>query len=131
MKIATKYLRVQEVKKLYSFLQHRGLPDHILVRRSTQRKEPSHMLPLLIKNKVFRKCRRRRRSRAGPFQRIFGFVSFLAVLSLGGFGGSRNGHILKGSSLWKRRARNKKLVILKGKQAKGYKKNNDKVKEGE
>jgi hypothetical protein len=79
------------------------------------------MLPLLIKTKVFEKCRRRRRSRAGPFQRIFGFVSLLVVLSLGGFRGSRNGHILKGSSLQKRRARNKKLVILKGKQAEGYK----------
>jgi hypothetical protein len=89
------------------------------------------MLPLLIKTKVFGKCRRRRRSRAGPFQRIFGFVSFLAVLNLRGFGGSGNGHILKGSSLRKRRARNKKLVILKGKQAEDYKTNNDKVKEGE
>jgi hypothetical protein len=131
MKTAAKYSRVQEVEKLYSFLQHEGLPDHILVRRSTRRKELHHMLPLLIKTKVFGKCRRRRRSRAGLFQRIFGFISFLAVLSLRGFGGSRNGHILKGSSLWKRRARNKKLVILKGKQVEGYKTNNDKVKEGE
>jgi hypothetical protein len=38
-----------------------------------------------------------------------------AVLSLGGFGGSRNRHILNGSSLWKRWARNKGLVILEGK----------------
>jgi hypothetical protein len=52
----------------------------------------------------------------------------LAVLSLGGFGGSENRHILKGSSLWKRRARNKGLVILKGKQPKSYKTNNDKIK---
>jgi hypothetical protein len=36
----------------------------------------------------------------------------LVVLSLGGFGGSENRHILNGSSLWKRRARNKRLVIL-------------------
>jgi hypothetical protein len=66
-----------------------------------------------------------------PSSKIFGFVSFLAVLSLGGFGGSGNRHILNGSSLWKRRARNKGLVILEGKQAVSYKKNNDKIKEGE
>jgi hypothetical protein len=35
------------------------------------------------------------------------------------------------STLWKRRARNKGLVVLKGKQAESYKKNNDKIKEGE
>jgi hypothetical protein len=89
-----------------------------------------HTFPLLIETKVFRKRRRRRCSQTGPFQRIFGFVSFLAVLSLGGFGGSGNGHILNGSSVWKRRARNKGLVILEGKQAVSYKKNNDKIKEG-
>jgi hypothetical protein len=89
------------------------------------------MLPLLIKTKVFGKCRRRRRSRTGPFQRIFGFVSFLAILSLGGFEGSGNGDILKGSSLWKRRARCKGLVILKGKQVDNCKKNSDKIKEDE
>jgi hypothetical protein len=55
----------------------------------------------------------------------------LAVLSLGGFGGSGNGHILKGSSLWKRRARCKGLVILKGKQVDNCQENNDKVKEDE
>jgi hypothetical protein len=55
----------------------------------------------------------------------------LAVLSLGGFGGSGNRHILNGSSLWKRRARNRRLVILEGKQADSYKKNNDKIKEDE
>jgi hypothetical protein len=82
-----------------------------------------------METKVFGKCRRRRRSRSGPFQRIFGFISVLAVLSLGGFGGSGNRHILNGSSLWKRRARNKRLVILEGKQADSYKKNNDKIKE--
>jgi hypothetical protein len=38
---------------------------------------------------------------------------------------------LNGSSLWKRRARNKGLVILQGKQADSYKKNNDKIKEDE
>jgi hypothetical protein len=83
----------------------------------TRRKELIHTFPLLIKTKVFGKCRRRRRSRAGPFQQIFGFLSVLAVLSLGGFRGSRNRHILNGSSLWKRRARNKGLVVLEGKQA--------------
>jgi hypothetical protein len=55
----------------------------------------------------------------------------LAVLSLGGFGGSRDRHILNGCSLWKRRARNKGLVVLEGKQGKSYKKNNDKIKEDE
>jgi hypothetical protein len=55
----------------------------------------------------------------------------LAVLGLGGFRGIRNRHIPNGSSLWKRRARNKRLVILEGKQAESYKKNNDKIKEDE
>jgi hypothetical protein len=55
----------------------------------------------------------------------------LAILSLGGFGRSRNRHILNGSSLWKRRARNKGLVILEGKQVDSYNKNNDKIKEDE
>jgi hypothetical protein len=85
------------------------------------------MFPLLVNAKIFRKRKRRRHRRAGPFQRIFAFVSVLAVLSLGGFRGSRNRHILNGPSLWERRARNKGLVILKGKQAKSYKTNNDKI----
>jgi hypothetical protein len=55
----------------------------------------------------------------------------LAILSLGGFGGSRNRHILNGSSLRKRRARNKRLVILEGKQAGSSDKNSDKIKEDE
>jgi hypothetical protein len=55
----------------------------------------------------------------------------LVVLSLGGFGGSKNGHVLNGSSLWKRRARYKGLVLLEGKQPDNYKKNNDKIKEDE
>jgi hypothetical protein len=95
----------------------------------TQRKELCHTFPLLIETKVFGKCRRRRCSRTGPFQRIFAFISILAVLSLVEFGGSGNRHILNVSSLWKRRARNKGLVILEGKQADSYKKNNDKIKE--
>jgi hypothetical protein len=49
----------------------------------------------------------------------------LAVLNLGGFGGSRNMNILNISSLWERRARSKKSMILKGKQAESYKTNND------
>jgi hypothetical protein len=40
-------------------------------------------------------------------------------------------HILNGSSLWKRRARNKELVILEGKQVDSYKKNNDKIEKDE
>jgi hypothetical protein len=55
----------------------------------------------------------------------------LAVLSLRGFRGSKNRHILNGSSFWKRRARNKGLVILEGKQADSYEKNNDIIKEDE
>jgi hypothetical protein len=100
------------------------------VSEGTRRSELLDTFPLLVNAKIFRKRRRRRRRRAGPFQRIFAFVSVLAVLSLGGFGGSRNRHILNGPSLWERRERNKGLVILKGKQAKSYKTNNDKIKEG-
>jgi hypothetical protein len=55
----------------------------------------------------------------------------LAVLSLGGFRGSGHRHILNGSSFWKRRARNKGLMILEGKQADSYEKNNDTIKEDE
>jgi hypothetical protein len=73
------------------------------------------MFPFLVETKVFGKCRRRRHSQTSPFQRIFGFISVVAILSLGGFGGRRNRHILNGSSLWKRRARNKELMILEGK----------------
>jgi hypothetical protein len=36
-------------------------------------------------------------------------------------------HILNSPSLWERRARNKGLVILKGKQAESYKTNNDTI----
>jgi hypothetical protein len=52
----------------------------------------------------------------------------LAILNLGGFGGSRNRNILNVPSLWERRARHKKSMILKGKQAESYKTNNDKRK---
>jgi hypothetical protein len=38
---------------------------------------------------------------------------------------------LNGPSHWERRARNKGLVILNGKQAESYKTNNNKIKEGE
>jgi hypothetical protein len=92
----------------------------------TQRSELLDTFPLLVNAKIFRK-RRTRRRRASPFQRIFTFVSILAILSLGGFEGSGNRHILNGPSLWERRARNKGLVILKGKQAESYKTNNDKI----
>jgi hypothetical protein len=78
----------------------------------TQRKELLDMFSLLIETKIFGKCRRKRRTRAGSFQRFLGFISVLAVLSLGGFRRSRDRNILNGSSLWKRRARNKGLVIL-------------------
>jgi hypothetical protein len=53
----------------------------------------------------------------------------LVVLSLRGFRRSRDRSILNRSSLWKRRARNKELMILEEKLVESYKKNNDKVKE--
>jgi hypothetical protein len=87
------------------------------VRRSTRRKELCHPLPLLVNATIFRKRRGRRRRRAGIFQRIFAFIYILAILNLWGFGGSRNRNILNISSLWERRARSKKSMILKGKQA--------------
>jgi hypothetical protein len=98
------------------------------VRQSTQRKKLRHTLPLLVNATIFRKRRGRRRRQAGIFQRIFAFISILAVLNLGGFGGRRNRNILNVPSLWERRARNKKSMILKGKQAESYKTNNDKRK---
>jgi hypothetical protein len=52
----------------------------------------------------------------------------LAVLSLGGFGGRGDRHIGNGPSLWERRARNKKSMMLKRKQPESYKANNDKRK---
>jgi hypothetical protein len=52
----------------------------------------------------------------------------LAVLSLGGFGGRGNRHIWNGPSFWERRAIHKKSMILKEKQAKSYKTNNEKRK---
>jgi hypothetical protein len=73
------------------------------------------MFPLLVKAKIFGKHRRRRRSRAGSFQRIFSFIFLLAVLSIGGFRRSIDRNILNRSSLWKGRARNKELMILEGK----------------
>jgi hypothetical protein len=95
----------------------------------TRRKGLLDTFPLLVKAKIFGKCRRRRRSRAGSFHRIFGFIFFvLAVLCLGGFRRSRDRNILNRSSLWERRARNKGLVILEGKQVESYKKNSDKKK---
>jgi hypothetical protein len=52
----------------------------------------------------------------------------LAVLNLRGFRGSRDKNILNVPSLWERRARHKKSMILKEKQAESYKINNDKRK---
>jgi hypothetical protein len=81
----------------------------------TRRSELLDTFPLLVKAKIFGKCRRRRRSRASSFQRLFGFTFILAVLSLGGFRRSRDRNILNRSSLWKRRAGNKELMILEEK----------------
>jgi hypothetical protein len=45
----------------------------------------------------------------------------LAVLNLGGFGGSENRNILNIPPLWERRARNKELMVLEGKQVASHK----------
>jgi hypothetical protein len=124
--VAAEHSRVHEVEKLYVILRRGGLPDYSRARRSTRRKELCHPLPLLVNATIFRKRRGRRHHRAGIFQRIFAFIYILAVLNLRGFGGSRNRNILNISSLWERRARSKKSMILKGKQAESYKINNDK-----
>jgi hypothetical protein len=52
----------------------------------------------------------------------------LAVLNLRGFEGRENRHIWNGPSFWERRERHKKSMILKEKQAKSYKTNNEKRK---
>jgi hypothetical protein len=52
----------------------------------------------------------------------------LVVLNLRGFGGSRNRNILNIPSFWERRARHEESMILKEKQVKSYKTNNDKRK---
>jgi hypothetical protein len=115
------------VKNFLLVLQTKGLPVHSFVSGGTRRSKLLDTFPLPVNAKIFRKGRRRRCHRAGPLQRIFAFISILAVLSFGGFGSSGNRHILNGPSLWERRARNKGLLILKGKQAKSYKTNNDKT----
>jgi hypothetical protein len=76
-----------------------------------------HRAALHQQDRIFRGVENR------PLQRIFAFVRILAILSLGGFGGRGNMHILNGPSLWEWRARNKGLMILKGKQAENYKTN--------
>jgi hypothetical protein len=55
----------------------------------------------------------------------------MAVLSLGGFGGHRNRNMRNGPSLWERRARNEKSMILKRqKKTKRYKAKNKRKKQG-
>jgi hypothetical protein len=103
-------------------LYNKGLPGHSFVSRGTQRSELLDAFPLLVNAKIFRKCRRRQRHRAGPFQRIFAFVSVLTILSFGGFICSVDRNIMNRSSLWKGRARNKELMILEGKQVESHKK---------
>jgi hypothetical protein len=113
-------------RKLYVILWCGGLPNHSRVRRSTRRKKLCHPLPLLVNITIFRKRRGRRHHRTGIFQRIFACISILAVLNLRGFGGSRDRNILNVPSLWERRVRHKKSMILKKKkQAESYKTNND------
>jgi hypothetical protein len=71
------------------------------------------MFPFLLQTFIFRDGRRRRRSRAAIFLRIYGIVSSLALISLGGFRATRSRISLKLSSLRKRRVRNRESVILK------------------
>jgi hypothetical protein len=74
--------------------------------------------------------RRRRRSQASSLQRIFGIISILAFLGLGGFGHSRNRINLNRSSLWKRRMRNKELMALHKSKSQNCQTSNNKGKEG-
>jgi hypothetical protein len=92
-------LRVHEVEEFPTVLWHGGFPGHSLRGRGTGRSKSFDTFPLLVNDKVFRERRRRRRRRAGPFQRIFAFISVLAILSFRGFGGRRNRNVWNGPSL--------------------------------
>jgi hypothetical protein len=108
-----KHSRVHVVEEFYTILWFEGFPSHSLRGGGTGRSNFFDMFPLPVHNNVFRKSRRGRRRRTGPFQRILAFVSILAILSLGGFGGRRNRNMLNVPSFWDRRARNKNSMILR------------------
>jgi hypothetical protein len=61
------------------------------------------MFPFLIQTFIFRDGRRGRRSRAAIFLRIYGIVSSLALIILGGFIVTRSRISLELSSLGERR----------------------------
>jgi hypothetical protein len=65
---------------------------------------------------ILRDCRRRQRSRATTFLRIYGIISSLALISLKGFRVTRSRISLELSSLGERRVRNQELVILRKKE---------------
>jgi hypothetical protein len=76
------------------------------------------MLPFLLQNFILRNGRRRRRNRANTFLRIYGIISSLALISLGGFRVTRSRINLELSPLGERRVRNQELVILRKKEKK-------------
>jgi hypothetical protein len=104
--------RVHVVEEFSTILWLEGFPSHSLRGGGTGRSNFFDTFPLPVHDNVFRKSRRRRRRRTGPFQQILAFVSILAVLSLGGFRCRRNRNMLNVPSFWDRRARNKKSMIL-------------------
>jgi hypothetical protein len=125
-------LRVQKVENfILRRIGSRGLPDRIFGSRGTRRKKLLDVLPLLVKARFFRMCRRRRRSPTSSFQRIFGIISVLAFLSLGGFGRSRNRINLNRSSLWERRTGNRGLVALHKSKSQNFQESGSKIREGE
>jgi hypothetical protein len=106
------YSRVHVVEEFSTILWLERFPSRSLRGGGTGRSNFFNTFPLPVHDNIFRKSRRRRHHRTGPFQRILAFVSIMAVLSLGGFGGRRNRNMLNVPYFWDRRARNKKSMIL-------------------
>jgi hypothetical protein len=61
------------------------------------------MFPFLLQSFIFRDGRRGQRSRATIFLRIYGIISSLALISLGGFRVTRSRSSFELSSLGERR----------------------------
>jgi hypothetical protein len=99
-----KHSRVHVVEEFSTILWLEGFPSHSLRGGGTGRSYFFDTFPLPVHDNVFRKGRRRRRRRTRPFQRILAFISIMAVLSPGGFGGCRNRNMLNVPSFWDRRA---------------------------
>jgi hypothetical protein len=83
---------------------NKGFTSRSSLDGGTRRSKLFDTLPLLIDNKIFRKCRRRRCRRARIIYRYFGIISVLIFFSLGGFGSSRGQIRRKRPLLWKGRA---------------------------